>query len=234
MLAFLGIGAQKAGTTWLHHWLARHPCIGFPAGKEAHFWNDRRGRPVETYRQMFAVDDGKLHGDFTPAYALLNAASTREIREHFPEVKLIYCLRDPRARAWSAALMALHRAEMTEEEASDRWFIDHFCSAGSRRRGDYETCLHAWLAHFPPERLLVIRLESIATVPRVVLKAAASHIGADPAFFDTPREEMLRSKIFAGSRAELRPSLVPVLEELYPDARVRLAAFLKGLPCPSI
>ena len=29
MLRFLGIGAQKAGTSWLHAMLARHPQIGF-------------------------------------------------------------------------------------------------------------------------------------------------------------------------------------------------------------
>jgi len=33
---FLGIGAQKAGTTWLHHNLARHPEIWLPPVKELH------------------------------------------------------------------------------------------------------------------------------------------------------------------------------------------------------
>jgi|YNPMSStandDraft_1061717.scaffolds.fasta_scaffold11919_4 hypothetical protein len=34
---FLGIGAQKAGTTWLHHNLARHPQIWLPPVKELHY-----------------------------------------------------------------------------------------------------------------------------------------------------------------------------------------------------
>ena len=41
MLNFLGIGAQKAGTTWLFENLKRHSQIDFPAGgKEIHFWDE--------------------------------------------------------------------------------------------------------------------------------------------------------------------------------------------------
>src|SRR5262249_41035314 len=43
---FLGIGAQKAATTWLYENLKRHPEIEFPAGKEVHFWDKREGRPA--------------------------------------------------------------------------------------------------------------------------------------------------------------------------------------------
>ena len=35
-------------------------------------------------------------------------------------------VRNPIARDWSSALMALQSAELTPGEASDQWFIDHF------------------------------------------------------------------------------------------------------------
>jgi hypothetical protein len=38
---FLGIGAQKAGTTWLANALGRHPAVWLPPVKELHFWNER-------------------------------------------------------------------------------------------------------------------------------------------------------------------------------------------------
>jgi hypothetical protein len=38
---FLGIGAQKAGTTWIANALGRHPAIWLPPVKELHFWNER-------------------------------------------------------------------------------------------------------------------------------------------------------------------------------------------------
>lgn len=36
---FLGIGAQKAGTTWLHSQLARHPDVWLPPTKEMHYFD---------------------------------------------------------------------------------------------------------------------------------------------------------------------------------------------------
>jgi hypothetical protein len=36
---FLGIGAQKSGTTWLHDNLARHPQVWLPPVKEIHYFD---------------------------------------------------------------------------------------------------------------------------------------------------------------------------------------------------
>jgi hypothetical protein len=38
---FLGIGAQKAATTWLEHCLRRHPEIWLPPRKELHYFDDQ-------------------------------------------------------------------------------------------------------------------------------------------------------------------------------------------------
>jgi len=38
---FIGIGAQKAGTTWLSHNLESHPEIWMPKNKELHYFDDR-------------------------------------------------------------------------------------------------------------------------------------------------------------------------------------------------
>lgn len=39
MFDFLGIGAQKAGTTWLHTQLKQHPDVWMPLAKELHFFD---------------------------------------------------------------------------------------------------------------------------------------------------------------------------------------------------
>ena len=38
-VSFFCIGAQKAGTTWLHEMLNRHPNLALPEQKEIHFWD---------------------------------------------------------------------------------------------------------------------------------------------------------------------------------------------------
>lgn len=42
---FFVIGAQKAGTTWLSHYLKVHPDISVPEWKEHDYWNMVEGRP---------------------------------------------------------------------------------------------------------------------------------------------------------------------------------------------
>lgn len=38
---FVGIGVQKAGTTWLADYLASHPQVALPPFKEAHYWTSK-------------------------------------------------------------------------------------------------------------------------------------------------------------------------------------------------
>ena len=43
---FFVIGAQKAGTTWLSHYLKTHPQVSVPEWKEHDYWNMVEGRPL--------------------------------------------------------------------------------------------------------------------------------------------------------------------------------------------
>ena len=218
MVDFLGIGAQKAGTTWLFRNLERHPQARFPAGKEVHFWDERRDQGVQWWLGLFAdTSKGVRQGEITPAYATLPVAAIAEIARHCPDVRLFYCLRNPVERAWSAALMALERAEMTLEEASDQWLLDHFRSRGSLSRGDYAGCLERWWSVFGREPLLVLCLDELRADPRGSLKRLARHLDVDEAFFDTLPENELTSPEFAGPGAPIRPSLAPALASLYAE-----------------
>jgi hypothetical protein len=39
---FIGIGAQKAGTTWLYRNLQEHPEVWLPPEKELHYFDEKR------------------------------------------------------------------------------------------------------------------------------------------------------------------------------------------------
>lgn len=227
MLNFLGIGAQKAATTWLFANLDRHPEIAFPAGKEVHFWDRREGRPAQAWLELFeGVPEGIMAGEVTPAYACLDAPSIRAVRECAPGLRIFYSLRNPLERAWSAALMALQRSELELHEASDAWFVDHFRSAGSRARGDYLACLRAWRSSFPADQIHLVFHDEILSEPRQVLAGLAEHLGADPRFFDSVSDAQLRERVLEGKARQVRPSLLPVLHELYDEPIEALADFL--------
>ena len=198
MLNFLGIGAQKAGTTWLYEQLNRHPQLAFPLGKEAHFWNrPHDAAAVADYLDRFARIDA-IAGEITPAYGMLPIETVREIHRHAPRLRLIYLIRNPIERAWSSALMALQRAEMTIDEASDPWFSDHFHSAGSMKRGDYQACLQTWRAVFPDEQLLVLRFEQIVTEPESLLNRCFQHLGVSRQTPEQLRQQGCHVPVFTG------------------------------------
>lgn len=221
MLHFMGIGAQKAGTTWLYRILLEHPYIAFPAGKEVHFWNGCYDRGLEWYNSLFPEKNNIINGDITPAYGFLPKERIAEIYSLYPELQLIYLVRNPVDRAWSSALMALKRAEMTIDEASDQWFIDHFTSKGSLARGSYATCLDNWLRYFPEDQLLLLQYEDIAIKPEKVITDACHHLGLNPApLLNNP---MIYQKIHAGTGHPIRPQLKAFLEELYAEKNIELA-----------
>jgi hypothetical protein len=226
MLDFLGIGAQKCGTTWLFELLSLHPRVRFPAGKEVHYWDSHRDRGIDWYKSLFAGQPpSAVVGEITPAYAILPTDTIAEVARTFPALRLIYLLRNPIERAWSAALMAMQRAELEIDEATDQWFIDHFESKGSRARGDYETCIRNWRAAFSDEQLALILHERIRTQPFDVYARCCAHLGIEA--HDTPEIRAQVGRIvFAGPGSPIRPALREYLRARYRPKVESLSRYL--------
>jgi hypothetical protein len=225
MLNFLGIGAQKAGTTWLYETLLRHPDIAFPGGKEIHFWNRDQHLGLGWYNGLFA-DNSHINGEITPAYAILPVETIREIQHLYPALRLIYIIRNPIERAWSSAKMESQRAGEKLPEVPDQWFIDQFRSSDSLSRGDYETCIRNWLSVFSPEQLLVLRHEELRDQPLSLLENVCRHLGVENIYAGCNGDD-LKQPVFAGAKEPLRPSLLPELMEIYDWRISSLAAYLR-------
>jgi hypothetical protein len=214
LLRFIGIGAQKAGTSWLHHQLQLHPRVRFPAGKELHFWDrDYPDQPASRYLQHFSADSNLIEGDITPAYAILPLPVVEACAAACPDIKILFILRNPIDRAWSSALMAMRRAELEIHEVSDAWFIDHFRSNGSLLRGDYARTLQTWRAVYGPERVLALDYRDLEMDPVRFLRRCTGFIGLD--WCEGWTEPVLRQRVFGGHRHRLPEHLRAVLSELY-------------------
>ena len=228
MIDFLGIGTQKSGTTWLYEHLRGHPDIRFPAGKEVHFWDWYRDRGVDWWTGLFPKAGGAIcSGEFTPSYALLDARVIREIRDINPDLRLLISFRNPMQRTWSSALMALRRSILEFDEVSDQWFIDHFRSRGSLKRGDYVGCLKTWRSVFPADQFNVVWFDDIVSQPRAVLSSVAAHIGVDPGYFAGLAHEVINKPIYEGPHFSVRPHLLAVLQEIYRPKIDEMADYFK-------
>jgi hypothetical protein len=224
VLRFLGIGAQKAGTSWLYQQLRQHPELAFPLGKEPHFWNfPHDAAAVETYLASFDAV-AAVAGEFTPAYGVLPPETIAEIHARVPWLRMIYLIRNPIERAWSAAKMDCGFAGQQIATTPAAWFLDHFHSSGSRQRGDYATCLRNWLSVYPAEQLLVLRYEQIQSEPEALLNRCFAHLGVstrDPAEL---RRAGSREIIFAGDPTPPSATLLAELRALYQGSIRQFAA----------
>ena len=240
---FLGIGAQKAGTTWLYKMLSLHPDIGLHPHKEAHFWDKRwpASAPIERYEAGFAAMPQPVRGEITPAYALLPESTIGVIHARYPDLKLLYLLRNPIERAWSHARMELakrlRQGSAPDPAEQSRWLEQQLRSEGSIARGDYAACLRNWLAHFRRECFLIGIYEQDLAAPRDFLKASARHLGVAANFYDSvsdtvlsrvvlPERELLNLKQ-VGLPDQLPPAHSEMLWDIY-SPRIRVLERLLG------
>jgi hypothetical protein len=99
---FIGLGAQKSGTSWIYANLDVHPEIHIPV-KEIHFFSrESRFSKGRIWYEKFFDGCGKdqKSGEFCTSYLYSKKAAER-IYSFLPEIKLIAVLRNPVDRAFS-------------------------------------------------------------------------------------------------------------------------------------
>jgi hypothetical protein len=99
---FLIVGAAKAGTSSLWHWLRQHPQVFMPRDKEPGYFVHGYGvNNLEKYLSLFAAGQGKpCIGEATAAY-LAAPESAPWIHDTLGKIKIIIILRNPIERAYS-------------------------------------------------------------------------------------------------------------------------------------
>lgn len=114
---FFIVGAPKAGTTSLYHYLDEHPEIEMSSHKEPNFFSDlpiqeqgmyyskNRIDTIEKYHGLFSKEDkGVIFGEASVSYLFYNEVAEK-IKEYNLDAKIIIMLRNPIDRAFSHYLM---------------------------------------------------------------------------------------------------------------------------------
>lgn len=101
---FIGIGAQRSGTSWLYACLFEHPEICMPK-KEIHFFsresNWRKG--IEWYEKIFSIcAENKICGEISTSYLASLETPKRIFERYGKEIKFFVILRNPIERTFSA------------------------------------------------------------------------------------------------------------------------------------
>ena len=198
---FFVVGAQKAGTTSLYHYLEQHPDVFMSPRKEPHFFEgmqsdyrrpDRRLAPVtgvEEYMALFAgVRGEKAVGEASTSY-IYSERSPALIERSLPEAKIIAVLRNPADRAYSNYLHCVRggrepladfaealKAEETrrEEGWAPLWYY--------KRKGYYHAQVKRYLDTFGRDRVRIYLYDDLKREPFGVLRDLFGFLGVDETF----------------------------------------------------
>ena len=229
---FLVIGAQRAGTTWLHRVLRQHPALWLPPVKELHYF-DRldikrtilspkerrrvglkrlasldpwlinywfRTRDDDWYASLFrgAQAKGLIAGEITPAYATLGEDMLRRIQRMNDKMKLIFVMRDPVDRAWSAVNNAAKKgaADASTVEKS----IERARESGAVARSAYADTIKRLEAVFPASQIHYCFFDDLRDRPKALTADVLSFLGVEPVPA-TPLHLPHAVNVAAGSRA---------------------------------
>ncbi len=190
-LDFVLIGAQKAGSTFLHQALQHHPDLTMPIGEVPVFQEPEYSRDGIGWLDVLFADavEGTLRGIKRPDY-LGRPESPRYLAHHAPNTKLIAVLREPVTRAISAYYHYMRQghipvrlpeegfATLLAGEYDDRWPRAWEVLGFSQ----YGLGLQRYRDLFPREQLQILVQEEVLMDPASALGDVYRFLGVEESF----------------------------------------------------
>lgn len=138
------------------------------------------------YRSLFAPGPGRISGEATPRYAILDHDRIRQVKTTLPDAKIIYLLRDPIKRAWSDLAM-FHSSRYGHDglETIDEQRMSRFLTRKEQlEHSRYAANLSRWETFYGPSQILVGFHEQVRDDPRQLLDRICDFLGV--ARFEDP------------------------------------------------
>lgn len=198
---FLVIGAGRAGTTSLHHYLAQHPQLFLPRTKAPSYWyavgveRARQStlpatfvRDAAAYEALFAsAPPGHLRGEVSPVYLASTDVAAR-VATALPATRVVAILRNPVDRVY--ARWVARRRDGLEPIDHFESLIDAECRLPLVRTDAHATylaggmvshVLRTWYEAFPAEQRLVLWFDDFARDSAQSLRDVCRFLGVDEA-----------------------------------------------------
>ena len=189
---FIIVGFQKSGTSALAHNLCANfpnqiyiPTITDPRTKkdtfELNFFllhnRNSKNLDIDWYMSLFSSHVDKICGEKSPNYTINSEYSAREISKRYPAVKLIFMLRNPVTRAYSAYnhyTQMLPISNNFYRWVSEKSFIENIFDEATQsyndkcsflQQGLYADHIETYLKYFDMSQMLFVVQEKLAPSP---------------------------------------------------------------------
>lgn len=175
------IGGLKCGTTSIHHYLGLHPEIQMSKPKELNFFVEELNWDLglDWYASRFD-DRFAVRGESSPHYTNLPRFEgvAQRIKQHCPDARLLYMVRDPIKRILSHWVHATGAGYETREleptlSAPDSSYV---------QRSRYWMQLQPYLELFDREQIEVIAQEELQRDREGTMRRAFAFAGVDESF----------------------------------------------------
>ena len=182
----------------LHYFDKQSINYGFLSSYERHrarFWSLKRAaidprwfcrywflpRSDEWYGKLFrrARAKGKITGEMTPAYAALSDQKWDQIHYLFPRVRLIFVMRDPIIRTWSALRNNMKKGRINPSSSVED-LVGLSLKSSIASRSDYLRAIQTVESRFGAEQLHCCFFEQLSNEPSVFADSIFRFLNVDP------------------------------------------------------
>lgn len=202
---FVGVGAQRSGTTRWFDLIVAHPEVLAPIAtrKELHYFDRFHSGAFTSsdaayYSAYFPRPQGLLTGEWSPSY-LSSPRAPAMLAQSAPQARVLVLLRDPVER-YISGLQRHHRVALARGEP-----LDAMAPLDAFTRGLYLAQLRRLERCCPRSQTLILQYERCTADPRTELRRTYEFLG-------------LRDTSFA-PELDAHPNRQPEKPELDPDAR---------------
>jgi len=193
------IGAQKAGTTSLQNYLNEHPeILGHPQIEFGFFKDDAmyaNGYEKEFSRHFTAGNINTAKAVVAKNTGMYDSEKALErLRQHNPDCKLVFIVREPVSRAYSSYSMEKFNGLLTrdfseikdviEEKRFDDMMYRFFI-----RLGLYSEFLKSIYKFFPENQVKIVLFEKLGKDPAGVCREIFQWLNIDPSFTPSTEKE---------------------------------------------
>lgn len=200
LINFIGVGAQKCASSWVHRVLGEHPQTCLSEQKELDYFSYFYGRGLDWYERHFGRPQGAVAiGDNSPSYFVHPLAPERA-RRYNADMKIVVALRDPIERAYSNHLHMVREGFLSGSDLSFERALQRNEMYIEQSR--YATHLRRWLDAFPPTQVHVLLQEDVADAPEEEAQRLYRFLGLEGGFVALAARE--RANVSAMPRKNLR------------------------------
>jgi hypothetical protein len=205
---FVGVGAQRSGTTRWFDLIVAHPQVHAPTAtrKELHYFDRFHSSALTAaeaaaYSDYFPRPQGLLTGEWSPSY-LASPWAARMLAKAAPDTRVLVLLRDPVER-YISGLQRHRRVAVARAEP-----LDAMAPLDAFTRGLYHAQLRRLQAQFPRSQVLVLQYERCTADPRSELRRTYEFLGLSDAGFvpdlnEHPNRQAQKHELDAEARAGL-------------------------------